>query len=88
MVGLQCYQSNIHLHSYILYALCDFTFCAVFLGKLLSMRHLKNEVESIKTDVECGLMFSDTEFTPQPGDEVICYHMVEVPQTLEWDLGF
>ena len=52
------------------------------------MRHLKNEVESIKTDVECGLMFSDTEFTPQPGDEVICYHMVEVPQMLEWDPGF
>lgn len=52
------------------------------------MRHLKNEVESIKKDVECGLQFNERTIEFQPGDTVICYDLKMVPQETHWDPGF
>lgn len=68
-------------------------------GKIHSMRHLKNEVDSVKNGVECGLAFGDkvtTEeegdqaevFNPLEGDHVICYSHNHVTQTSSWDPGF
>ena len=60
----------------------------LFEGKLSSMKHLKNEVESIKKDVECGLRLSDSNIQVKPGDTLFCYQMKPVPQTIDWDTGF
>ena len=60
----------------------------VFDGPVSSMRLLKNEVESVKKDVECGIRFQDTSFEIKPGDTVICYQMKSVKQVSDWDPGF
>lgn len=52
------------------------------------MRHLKNEVESIKKDVECGLRLQDVTIVPQVGDTIICYITHMQPQVTDWDPGF
>lgn len=57
-------------------------------GTLASMRHLKNEVDSIKRDVECGLRLADKTIVVQAGDTVVCYQTVMKPQTTDWDPGF
>lgn len=60
----------------------------VLTGELSSMRHLKDEVESIARGKECGLRFEDDELRFQPGDTLICYRIREVPQKTDWDPGF
>lgn len=57
-------------------------------GELSSMRHLKNEVDSIKKDVECGLKLVDQSVTAEPGDTLICFNVVMKPQETDWDPGF
>lgn len=59
-----------------------------FIGKLASMKHLKDEVTTIKRDMECGLRFEDPDFTVQPGDTIVCYKMADVADTTSWDPGF
>ncbi|CAK1583259.1 unnamed protein product [Parnassius mnemosyne] len=60
----------------------------VFQGKLASMKHLKEEVNTIKRDMECGLRFDDPAFEVQPGDTVICYKLVDASDQTGWDPGF
>ncbi|XP_037943309.1 translation initiation factor IF-2, mitochondrial-like, partial [Teleopsis dalmanni] len=60
----------------------------IYEGTLESMRHLKNEVDSIKKDVECGLRFKDINIIPQAGDTIICYATNAEPQLTDWDPGF
>lgn len=57
-------------------------------GELSSMRHLKNEVDSIKKDVECGLRFSDPTIEVMTGDTIVCFEVIMKPQTTDWDPGF
>ncbi|XP_011202629.2 translation initiation factor IF-2, mitochondrial [Bactrocera dorsalis] len=57
-------------------------------GQLESMRHLKNEVDSIKKDVECGLRFKDTKVVPQAGDTIVCFTTRMEEQQTDWDPGF
>ena len=57
----------------------------IYEGKLDSMRHLKNEVDTIKTSIECGLRLSDFNVDAQAGDTVVCYTMVKKPQETEWE---
>lgn len=52
------------------------------------MRHLKNEVDSIKKDVECGLMFDDHEIQAETGDVIVCYTTKMEKQFIKWDPGF
>jgi len=52
------------------------------------LKHFKNEVDTIKTDVECGLSFQDQSVSPQPGDVVVCFEHKEKKQELSWDLDF
>lgn len=58
------------------------------LGLINSMRHLKNEVETIKRDVECGLRLVDQDIKALNGDTLICYATKTVKQTTDWDPGF
>ncbi|XP_054257631.1 translation initiation factor IF-2, mitochondrial isoform X2 [Macrosteles quadrilineatus] len=60
----------------------------LFEGKLDSMRHLKNEVDTIKTDLECGLRLEDHSLQFKSGDTIICYITHQQPQSLDWDPGF
>lgn len=60
----------------------------VFQGRLASMKHLKNEVESIKKDVECGIRLEDPQVKFKPGDTLVCYRMKQVAQKIDWDTGF
>lgn len=57
-------------------------------GQLMSLKHFKNEVESIKTDVECGLSFQDQTVVPQAGDTVVCFEHKDKKQELSWNLDF
>lgn len=57
-------------------------------GKVDSIRHLKNEVNSIKKGVEGGLRFSDASVRFSPGDTVICYDMQPHQEKTSWDPGF
>jgi len=60
----------------------------LYTGKLVSMKHLKNEIETIKTDVECGLRFEDPTLSFKTGDVLICYQTYQKPQETDWDPGF
>ncbi|XP_056641072.1 translation initiation factor IF-2, mitochondrial isoform X1 [Diorhabda sublineata] len=57
-------------------------------GSLSSMRHLKNEVDVIKSNTECGLQFLDKTITFEKGDVIICFEKKLVPQKTDWDPGF
>ena len=57
-------------------------------GKLVSMRHLRNEMSSIETNLECGLRFEDPKVPLQSGDTIICFKLNREKQKLDWDPGF
>ncbi|KAK9309392.1 hypothetical protein QLX08_000883 [Tetragonisca angustula] len=60
----------------------------IFTGKLVSMRHLRNEMSSIETNLECGLRFEDPKVPLQSGDTIICFKLNREKQKLDWDPGF
>ena len=60
----------------------------LFDGQMDSMRHLKNEVDTIKKDLECGLMLKEFKVEAKPGDTIVCYTVNKKPQETEWDPGF
>ncbi|KAG5897283.1 hypothetical protein JTB14_011449 [Gonioctena quinquepunctata] len=55
---------------------------------LSSMRHVKNEVDVIKSDTECGLQFNEKEMDFEQGDTIICFETKKVAQKCDWDPGF
>ncbi len=57
-------------------------------GELSSLHHFKSEVETIKTDVECGVSFVDHTVQPQPGDTILCYQTKDIAQEIDWELEF
>ncbi|CAH1790689.1 unnamed protein product [Owenia fusiformis] len=60
----------------------------IYEGSLTSLKHFKTEVDTIKTDVECGIAFKNINVPLRPGDTVVCYENVDVKQTIDWDPGF
>ncbi|XP_017776839.1 PREDICTED: translation initiation factor IF-2, mitochondrial isoform X2 [Nicrophorus vespilloides] len=60
----------------------------LFDGPLSSMRHLKNEVDSIKKDLDCGLQLQDKDLEFKPGDTIVCYENKSKRQETSWDPGF
>lgn len=52
------------------------------------MRHLKNEVDTIKKDVECGLQLDDKSIEVEEGDMVICYTTKKEKEKIDWNPGF
>lgn len=56
-----------------------------FSGKMVSMKHLKSEVKSIKTNVECGLMFDDPTVRFQQDDLILCVRKFKVNQKTAWN---
>jgi len=72
----------------LLFLIWFISFVFLFTGKVSSIRHLKNEVDSIKNGVECGIALSDGSIEPQHGDTLVCYQLIQVAQKSEWDPGF
>lgn len=67
----------------------DFNICHFkLLGPLSSMRHLKDEVDVIKTDIECGLQLSEKSVKFEKEDKIICYEIKVLEQKVDWDPGF
>ncbi|XP_074944232.1 translation initiation factor IF-2, mitochondrial isoform X2 [Phalacrocorax aristotelis] len=60
---------------------------AIWKGSLLSLKHHKDDVQVIKTGMDCGLSL-DKYIEFSIGDKVICYEEKEVLQTTSWDPGF
>lgn len=52
------------------------------------MRHLKDEVATIKTNMECGLRLENTDIRLNPGDKIVCYTVREQQQSIDWETGF
>ncbi|XP_028969003.1 translation initiation factor IF-2, mitochondrial [Galendromus occidentalis] len=53
-------------------------------GPVISMKHMKNEVKSIKTGVECGIMFADSDVRFKENDEIVCIREYKVNQKTSW----
>ena len=57
--------------------------------KCHSLKHLKNDVNTIKCNVDFGLSFEDQQNgLPKPGDKIICYNLKMVKSHINWNLGF
>lgn len=52
------------------------------------MRHLKDEVDTIKSKMECGLQLSDQSVHFEKDDTLVCFEMKKVEQHTDWDPGF
>ncbi|XP_071054403.1 translation initiation factor IF-2, mitochondrial [Onthophagus taurus] len=60
----------------------------IYEGSLFSMRHLKNEVDTIKKGLECGLQLLDRDIKFEQGDVLICFEKKMEKQKTDWDPGF
>ncbi|CAB1412807.1 unnamed protein product [Pleuronectes platessa] len=59
----------------------------VWEGSLLALRHHKDDVQTVKTGMECGVSAGDSvEF--KPGDVIVCFENVACPQVTSWNPGF
>ncbi|KFP78129.1 hypothetical protein N310_10979 [Acanthisitta chloris] len=59
----------------------------IWKGSLSSLKHHKDDVQVIKTGMDCGLSLDkNVEFSI--GDEIVCYEEKEVQQKTSWDPGF
>lgn len=56
-------------------------------GSLAALKHHKDDVQTVKTGMECGLS-ADGDTIFEPGDVVVCFEEVDVPQVTSWDPGF
>jgi len=60
----------------------------IYNGLLRSMKHFKSEVDSVKMDVECGLILSDQSVGPLVGDTIVCFEYKDKQMDIDWDLQF
>lgn len=56
-------------------------------GSLVALKHHKDDVQTVKVGMECGLSV-DGDVVFSPGDVIVCYEEQEVPQVTSWDPGF
>ncbi|EEC20483.1 translational initiation factor IF2, putative, partial [Ixodes scapularis] len=54
----------------------------------VSTPNSRQTLDSIKKDVECGLMLQDSGVRFQHGDVLVCFSIKQVPQETDWDPGF
>lgn len=59
----------------------------IWKGSLSSLKHHKDDVQVIKTGMDCGLSL-DKPIEFSIGDEIICYEEKEIQQTTSWNPGF
>ncbi|XP_078726458.1 translation initiation factor IF-2, mitochondrial isoform X2 [Lampetra fluviatilis] len=56
----------------------------IWQGKLSSLKHHKDDVQEVKTGMECGVMMDDDDADFQIGDSIICYEEQKVSQQIQW----
>ncbi|XP_072240092.1 translation initiation factor IF-2, mitochondrial [Leuresthes tenuis] len=56
-------------------------------GSLSALKQHKDDVQMVKTGMECGLS-ADGDVDFMPGDVIVCFEEVEAPQVTTWDPGF
>lgn len=59
-------------------------YASSFLGHLISLRHQKTEVDTIKKSVECGAQLDDEQFIARADDKLICYTMKKDKLKIVW----
>ncbi|XP_070770985.1 translation initiation factor IF-2, mitochondrial [Enoplosus armatus] len=59
----------------------------VWEGSLVALKHHKDEVQTVKVGMECGLS-ADGDVDFRPGDVIICFEEQDTPQVTTWDPGF
>ncbi|PAA65943.1 hypothetical protein BOX15_Mlig028578g2, partial [Macrostomum lignano] len=61
----------------------------VFTGRCASLRHLKSTVETVRSGMECGVQLDlPAGVSYLPGDQIVCFETVAVPQSIDWEPGF
>ncbi|KAM6939916.1 translation initiation factor IF-2, mitochondrial [Xenentodon cancila] len=60
---------------------------SVWEGCLSALRHHKDDVQTVKTGMECGLS-ADDDMDFRVGDAIVCFEDVDMPQVTSWDPGF
>ncbi|CAL1537323.1 unnamed protein product [Lymnaea stagnalis] len=60
----------------------------VYTGKVISIKHYKDEVDSVKKEQECGICIDDPEFVFQLQDAIVSYELKYTDQEIDWDPGF
>lgn len=56
-------------------------------GSLATLKQHKDDVQTVKVGMECGLSAEgDAHF--RPGDVIVCFQEVKKPQATSWDPGF
>ncbi|XP_062573048.1 translation initiation factor IF-2, mitochondrial-like [Saccostrea cucullata] len=56
----------------------------VYRGKLDSLKHHKDEVDTVSTGMECGMLVKDSQFQFEEGDLVQCIDTKYVTKTVDW----
>ncbi|XP_039594954.1 translation initiation factor IF-2, mitochondrial isoform X1 [Polypterus senegalus] len=59
----------------------------IWKGSLTTLKHHKDDVQSVKTGMDCGVSL-DGDIDFEPGDELVCFKEVEKQQVISWDPGF
>ncbi|XP_059186268.1 translation initiation factor IF-2, mitochondrial [Centropristis striata] len=59
----------------------------VWEGSLAALKHHKDEVQTVKTGMDCGLSAVDN-VAFSAGDVIMCFEERDVPQVTSWDPGF
>nr|XP_024658507.1 translation initiation factor IF-2, mitochondrial isoform X2 [Maylandia zebra] len=59
----------------------------VWEGSLAALRHHKDDVQTVRAGMECGLS-ADGDVDFRAGDIVVCFEEVAAPQVTSWDPGF
>lgn len=57
-------------------------------GSVTTLKHMKDDVPTVKTGMECGLSLDNEDLEFRPGDEIVCYSESETKQKISWDPGF
>ncbi|AWP05058.1 putative translation initiation factor IF-2 mitochondrial [Scophthalmus maximus] len=60
----------------------------VWEGCASALRHHKDDVQAVKTGMECGLSPDDDYADFRPGDVVVCFEDLNCPQVTSWNPGF
>ncbi|KAM7394854.1 hypothetical protein PAMP_021633 [Pampus punctatissimus] len=59
----------------------------VWEGRLEALKHHKDDVQTVRVGMECGLS-ADSDVDFRAGDAIVCFEELEVPQVTSWDPGF
>ncbi|XP_031734044.1 translation initiation factor IF-2, mitochondrial isoform X1 [Anarrhichthys ocellatus] len=59
----------------------------VWEGSLVALKHHKDEVQTVKLGMECGLS-ADGDVDFRSGDVIVCFEALDTQQVTSWDPGF